>query len=159
MTDVSTTCAVVIFRVVLGRLKYPRGIKNICYTKFRPRPHVSLFAWKRRFFSSALAYRPHVSDENSDPKRIFSKTISWVEIFENAGFSFTCGRKKTEVFEYDDVICNILLPLRMLRKGCYRISIVVSLDVDRLKILAYATCGRRKTSSFSKKSGYVRTKP
>ena len=109
------------------------------------------------FFSSALAYRPHVSDENGQRKRIFSKTS--VEIFENAGFSFTIGRKKTEVFEYDDVIYHILLALRMLRKGCYRISIVVAFDVDRRKIFAYATCGRRKTSSFSKKSGYVQTKP
>ena len=106
-----------------------------------------------------MAYRPHVSDENGHPKRIFSKTLSRVEIFENAGFSFTCGRKKTEVFEYDDVVYHILLPLRMLRKGCYRISIVVAFDLDRRKIFAYATCGRRKTSSFSKKSGYVWTKP
>ena len=27
-----------------------------------------------------------------------------VGYFENAGLSFSCGRKKTEVFEYDDVI-------------------------------------------------------
>ena len=27
-----------------------------------------------------------------------------VGCFENAGLSFSCGQKKTEVFEYDDVI-------------------------------------------------------
>ena len=34
----------------------------------------------------------------------FSKTLSRVGIFYNAGFSFTCERMKTEVFEYDDVM-------------------------------------------------------
>ena len=34
----------------------------------------------------------------------FQKTLSRVEIFENASFSFTRGRTKTEVFEYDDVM-------------------------------------------------------
>ena len=49
-----------------------------------------------------------------------------MEIFENAGFSFTCGRTKMEIFEYDDVIHHIVRELRMLRKGCYRISIVLA---------------------------------
>ena len=44
------------------------------------------------------------SGENGHLKRIFSKTLSRVEIFENAGFSFIYGRSKREVFEYDDVI-------------------------------------------------------
>ena len=38
----------------------------------------------------------------------------------NPGFSFTCGRMETELFEYDDFIHHILLALRMLCKGCYR---------------------------------------
>ena len=33
-----------------------------------------------------------------------------MEILKNAGFSFTCGRTQTEVFEYDDVIHYILPP-------------------------------------------------
>ena len=41
--------------------------------------------------------------------RIFSKTLSRVKIFENASHSFTCGRTKTEVFEYDDVMHHLLL--------------------------------------------------
>ena len=49
-----------------------------------------------------LAYRPHLSGKNGHRKRIFSKALSSVEILENAGFSFTCGRTKTEVFQYDD---------------------------------------------------------
>ena len=31
-----------------------------------------------------------------------------------------------EIFEYDDVIHHIVRELRMLRKGCYRISIVLA---------------------------------
>ena len=68
------------------------------------------------FFSSCLAYCPHVSGENGYRKRMFSKTLSRVEIFGNAGFSFTCGRTKTEVFSCDDlcserdaIVFNIVL--------------------------------------------------
>ena len=48
-----------------------------------------------------------------------------MEIFENAGFSFTCRRTKTEVFESDDVIYHILhvLASHILFKGCYHTSI------------------------------------
>ena len=72
-------------------------------------PHVSVFVWKRISPPPhpGLAHRPHVSGRNGHRKRIFSKTHSRVEIFENAGLSFTCGRTKTEVFEYDDVTHHI----------------------------------------------------
>ena len=33
-----------------------------------------------------------------------------------------------EIFEYDDVIYHIVRELRMLRKACYRISIVLALS-------------------------------
>ena len=36
-------------------------------------------------------------------KTDLSKTLPRVKIFENDGFLFTCGRTKTEVFEYYDV--------------------------------------------------------
>ena len=87
-----------------------------------------LFLFENEDFSSGLVYRPHVSGKNGYRKRIFPETISRVEIFENAGFSFTCGRTKMEIFEYDDVIHHIVRELRMLRKGCYRISIVLALS-------------------------------
>ena len=35
------------------------------------------------------------------------RSSDFPEIFENAGFSFSCGRTKTEVFEYDDVKYHI----------------------------------------------------
>ena len=42
-----------------------------------------------------------------------------VEIFKNARFLFTCGRMKTEVLEYDDVMHHFLLELRMLCEESY----------------------------------------
>ena len=66
--------------------------------------------------------------ENGNRKRIFSKTFSRVGIFENAGFSFTFGRTKKEVFEYDDVIPHIYFfpAQRIFSEGCYRISITLA---------------------------------
>ena len=66
------------------------------------------FCSKMEIFISSLAYHPHVSSENSHRKHIFSKTLSRVgPVFENAGFSFTCGQTKMEVFKYVDVIHHI----------------------------------------------------
>ena len=56
-----------------------------------------------------------------------------MEIFENAGFSFTCGPTKTEIFENDDAIHHLLLVLRMPCEGCYRISIVLAFWCGRAK--------------------------
>ena len=52
--------------------------------RIRSRQHVSVFLWKRIFFFLLFG--------------LLSKTLSRVEIFENACFSFTCVRKKMEVF-------------------------------------------------------------
>ena len=43
-------------------------------------------------------FRPHVSDENDQWKRNFSKTLFRVELFENACFSCMCGQTKTELW-------------------------------------------------------------
>ena len=51
--------------------------------------------------------RPRVSDENDHSKRNFSKTLSRVELFENAVFACTCGRTKTELFENADVTLSV----------------------------------------------------
>ena len=39
-------------------------------------------------FFSDLAYRPHVSGENGHRKRIFSNTLSRIEIFKNTVLLF-----------------------------------------------------------------------
>ena len=62
---------------------------------------------------------------------MFSKTFSRLKIFENAGFSFTCGRTKTDVFGYDDFIYHLLLALRF---HCLTFS------MDGWKRFEYATC-------------------
>ena len=64
---------------------------------------------------------------------IFSKTSSRLKIFENTGFSFTCGRTKTEVFENDDVIHHLLPALLF---HCLTFS------MDGRKRFEYATCER-----------------
>ena len=79
----------------------------------QPRRQISVVVWKGILFCSGLAYQPRVSGGNVYRKRIFSKTLSRVEIFYNAGYSFTCGSTKTEVFEYDDVMHHIRLILRL----------------------------------------------
>ena len=91
------------------------------------------FCLKTDSFFPDLAYRLHVSGKNGHRKLIFSRTLPRVEIFENAGFPFLCGRTKTEVFECDDVIHHILLAWCMLHKRCYISS-----------VLAFS-CGRAKT--------------
>ena len=94
-------------------------------TQLRPNSRINFSDWKQRFFLR-LAYRPLVSREKGHRQRIFSKTLSRVEIFKNTGFSFTRGRTKIEVFEYDHVMHHILQALRMLWEGCYRISVVLA---------------------------------
>ena len=54
------------------------------------------------------------------------------------------------VFGYDDVIHHILLVLRILCWGCYRISIVLALSCGRAKtIQMYFVCTRISSSSSS----------
>ena len=90
---------------------------------------------------SDLPYRSYVSGENGPQKRNFSKMLSRVEIFENAHFSFTCGRTKLVGFRIrcDDIMCiiasSILLVWRMLRKGCYSISIVLAFSRVQAKTI------------------------
>ena len=68
-----------------------------------PSTRIRIFL-KTEDFSSILPLRPHVNGVFGNRKRRFSKTLSRVEIFENAGFAYTCGRAKTKVFENDDVM-------------------------------------------------------
>ena len=44
------------------------------------------------------------------PKRSFSKTLSREDLLENPVFLFSCGRKKTELFENADVTVSIYNP-------------------------------------------------
>lgn len=57
---------------------------------------VTGYFWKRRFVLCFIAYRPLVKGVFWHQKCRILKTVSRVEMFENVGFSFTCGRTKTE---------------------------------------------------------------
>ena len=59
---------------------------------------------KTETFFSEYGYRPHVTGVFGHRKRRFLNTLSRVEIFENGDSSYSCGRAKTEVFKYDDVM-------------------------------------------------------
>ena len=62
------------------------------------------FCWKTSMFFSGLAYRPHISGENGRLKRIFSKPLSRVEIFEKAALLHYCQwNENGEVSEKDSV--------------------------------------------------------
>jgi len=110
------------------------------------------FLFENWYFFSGLAYRQHVSGETH-----FFKTLSRVETFENAGFSFTCGRTQTEVFEYDDAGIHLMLPAwSMLSKGCYIsyfhcFSVFVwtgENDSDTLRVGVYFLKTEKKISVF-----------
>ena len=62
---------------------------------------------KTHLFLSVLGSRPHGDGVFSHRKRSFSKTLSRVDLFENAVFLFSCGRVKTELFENADVKASI----------------------------------------------------
>ena len=121
--------------------KYISITKNDMHTKilkwqpFRPRPHVSVFVWKRTFFFadclSVHTYPANTVNENDtfrklfpewkflkmpftsacmdEWKRNFSETLPRVEIFENAVYQRSYGWMETELFRsgYVMVWCDI----------------------------------------------------
>ena len=66
-------------------------------------PSTCKFLFEKGFFSSSLACRLHVSGNNGHRKRLFSRTLSKVEIFDDAVLLYSCGWMETEVHENDDV--------------------------------------------------------
>ena len=112
------------------------------------------FLFENWYFFSGLAYRQHVSASVSG--NAFFQNAR-VETFENAGFSFTCGRTQTEVFEYDDAGIHLMLPAwSMLSKGCYIsyfhcFSVFVwtgENDSDTLRVGVYFLKTEKKISVF-----------
>ena len=114
----------VILSVTLRRAHEACDMASQASAKTKPSTRLSVFVWKRIFFPPISPTVHLYSVKTITESRIFSKTLSRVKILENAGHSFTCGRTKTQVFEYDDVMHHLPLAWRMLCKGCYRISIV-----------------------------------
>ena len=81
------------------------------------------------------------------------KTLNRVEIFENIGFSFNCGRPKREVFEH-----HILLPLCMLLKNAIVIPIFFSdfFLVDGRKNDLNVVCADPHFLTTEKKSPFLK---
>ena len=61
-------------------------------SQLKPRPHVSIFIWKRNFFLR-IGLPSTRKRWNGHRKRNSSRTVSKVEFFENAVFLFSCGRR------------------------------------------------------------------
>ena len=106
-----------------------------------------LFESVTEIFISGLAYPPHVTGETGHRKRNFWKMHFRVEVFENAGFSFKCGRTKTEVIRLrwwchtsGAELCWLHIALRMLRKG--EQGWPGSWDGAVVRALAFHQCGR-----------------
>ena len=62
-------------------------------------------------FLSVLGSRPNGDGLFSHRKRSFSKTLSNVDLFENAVFMLSCVRVKTELFQNADVTVSIYCTL------------------------------------------------
>ena len=108
-----------------------------------------LFESVTEIFISSLVFPPQLTDENGYRKHNFSKTHFRVKSFENARF-FTCGRTKTEVIGIrwchtsGADLCRRHIASRMLRKGCYRIFIIVAF-LFGTSVFVTQTSFRRKT--------------
>ena len=77
--------------------------------RVRPCPHVYGYFGKHIFFYPFWV-SVHTETAFQSPKRIFSKTLSRVDLFDNAVFLLSCGRVKTKLFENADVTASIYNP-------------------------------------------------
>ena len=87
--------------------------------------------WKRRFFLLSALPSTRLGENGPSGKTHLFKHAPF-----KSGFPFTCGRTKTEVFEYDGVIHHILLAFKQMPcQGSYRISIVLAFSCGRSKTI------------------------
>ena len=86
--------------------------------------HPTIFGnWE--FFLFSLC--PHVNGATGTINTVFKKrSPEWIFASIILDSSLIVDGRKTEVFEFDNVIHHILLALRILCKGCYRNSIVLA---------------------------------
>ena len=134
--------------------------------KLWSRPHVS-FCLKKDFFSSSLACRLHVSGKNGHRKRLFSRTLSKVEIFDDAVLLYSCGWMETEVHEKRWRHGDGYQLMRMFSSKLVPVSIAIAFSFGRAKTIQernvwtriFFFWKRRKQFPFSNKHEYVRTGP
>ena len=135
-------------RKVIDRLITKCRESGVCFSKcewdssqvhLRPPSTCSRVLWKTETFFSEYGYRLHVTGVFGHRKRRFSNTLSRVESFENGDSSYSCGRVKTEVFKYDDVMSRIKARCSLFRK--YDLK-TLGVETD------FFQCGGKKTSVF-----------
>ena len=102
--------------------------------KLWSRPHVS-FCLKKDFFPSSLACRLHVSGKNGHRKRVFSRTLSKVEIFDDAVLLYSCGWMETEVHEKRWRHGDGYQLMRMFSSKLVPVSIAIAFSFGRAKTI------------------------
>ena len=140
-----------------------------------------IFGNARRFlFLSVLGKRPHGDGVFGHQKRIFTKTLSRVDLFENAVFMLSCGRVKTELFENADVTAltyevsehahgssgttkghfDCLFSFVEVQTAKFECSsVLVWTGIFSKTLLVWTWIFFIKKDAFSKLSGYVWTRP
>ena len=108
-----------------------------------PSTRSQVFSNTETFFSE-YGCRPHVTGVFGHRKRRFSNTLPTVESFENgdSSYSYACGRLKTEVFKYHDV-----MPRFKARSSAHTIR--------KRYVWTQIFLNMEKKSPFSKIPGYV----
>ena len=107
-------------------------LSNYYFPARRPRPHVSGYFWKLRFFFSVLASCPHVNGVFGHQKRRFSKTVPSVEFF---------GKRRLIVFTRTDRNGSCLITMmsyiieRMPCKGYHHISVVLAFSCGQTETI------------------------
>ena len=85
---------------------------------------IQLFLKTENF--SVLVFCPHVNGAVGTINTVFKKrSPEWIFASIILDSSLIVDGRKTEVFEFDNVIHHILIALRILCKGCYRNFIVL----------------------------------
>ena len=87
-------------------LRNPNSVTLHCIVLQAPSTHIRIFL-KTHLFLSVLGWRPHGDTIFGHQKRRFSKTLSRVDLSENAVFMLSCGCVTTELFENTDVTAPI----------------------------------------------------
>ena len=128
----------------------------------RLRPQLTVLVWKRGFFSSGLSYHPHISGQNGNRKRIFSKRfLEWRFLKTPLDYRFCVNRGKRR-------FSNKMMPYIMQHMpfgARNRISIVFACSRGRAKTIQIRSVRspifrkRINKPPFSKISGYVWTRP
>lgn len=107
-------------------------------------PHTYSFLFENGDFYLQFGLPSTRIQWKQSPKTHLFKNTLQSRVFENTGFSFTCGQTKMEVFKYVDVIHHILLAMTHAPKGMlsyfHRFSFFVwtgENDLNTLRVDAY----------------------